>query len=114
MTTALEILKKAREVIVERGDVARNGEYRDPTFTPPRVCSIGAIRVAVGNPEDGVYVSFMRGDPARQASMADAVDVLHSAIGRQRDIDVWNDGTQSVDQVLAAFDRAIATLEEEE
>jgi len=106
----LDTLKKARQVIVERGDVARNSAYRDGNFTPARVCSIGAMRVANGGYEYGLTVMFPDDKQTMYSDIEPAVDALSDAIGGQA-VDDWNDMTESVDEVLEAFDRAIAEAE---
>lgn len=97
----VEVLREARRLIAERGwtqgEYARDAAGRacEPVGATPRCyCSIGALIAASQN--DGGY--------------AQAFGALLSAIGNG--VVAWNDEPRrSVEDVLRAFDRAIAAAE---
>lgn len=101
---AIDILRVARGYVADgwtQGELARDGERISRMPWDPRACSFcmrGAVVKAVGSIE-------IRGDAGV------AHKALCDAIGSKR-IPKWNDAANRTKaEVLAAFDRAIASLE---
>lgn len=101
--TPVEVLKKAKALIEERGWCRR--EYKD---TRGCYCSLGACYVASGYEVEGASV-LHDGDVTAYATAEKALErAIDSAVIR------WNDSPgRTKDEVLAAFDKAIALAEQE-
>lgn len=107
-------LTGARDLLMQRG-VNRNGTYvRNIAELNDRrcFCSVGAIAAAFNPhmPMDQfgreLTACWMGNGPARKATQ-----MLQEAIGAASDHNIfeWNDHSQSDAEVIAAFDKAIAT-----
>lgn len=105
--SALEVLRKAREALVTRG--WHQGDYGSDKARPDTcaVCAVGAIGVAItGSP--------FRWEPGVPRAIWAIVSLLKHATGYHGRLfgDGWNDVPgRTVEEVLAAFDQAIATEE---
>lgn len=103
--TTIEVLRKAREVLVTRG-WHQGGYASDRTqLDTCSVCAVGAIYVAVcGKPFGTLGRGLVH---AAAGLLADAVGYRGSLFG-----EAWNDvHGRTFEEVLAAFDAAIAAAE---
>lgn len=99
-----DVLRAAKQVLIERGWT--QGKYVDDFGC---VCSFGAINVAVtGDPrQSGSYRS------SEEQAATEASRLVSKAVDREL-LDIWNDAVgRTKDDVLAAFDKAIALAEAE-
>jgi len=96
--TALNVLAKARALLVKRGWV--QGLAIDEMG---RLCTVGACKIAAGGGAN---------DVRWPVAAAAAAAVLERSLDLDEEVSEWNDRTErTLDEVLAAFDRAIASLE---
>lgn len=106
-----EVLRKAREVLVECGHC--KGVLND---AEGRVCAMGAINQAItGDPRGFVFNDI---DAEACSYIASAVGLNYGfglGLGAQSDVVGWNNaGPRTVDEVLAAFAKAAELAEADE
>ena len=108
--TTVEVLRKAKQAVIELG--WQQGQYRK-TETEGPCCALGACLVAVGAKLRRGYsgIDEYSADPETMEAFVRARRLLEKAVGGVV-VWKWNDTPgRTQDEVLAAFDRAIALAE---
>jgi ABC-type amino acid transport substrate-binding protein len=109
--STVDVLRRAKQVLIERGWT--QGAYECISKDACGVCAIGAINAAAHD-GDADWESYQQPQPVMMAvaRMEEAV-AAYTDDGPDGIVGFNDDVAKSVDDVLAAFDKAIALAETE-